>query len=1130
MFRERCGAVSAMYVHRSNHTEALVAELAALVAQPAADAFGRECIVVQGKGMERWLSMELALRLGVWANPDFPFPRKLVERALTAVTGPEEPGSACFAPETLMWAIANLLPRFVTRPEFAPIRGYLAGDERGIRRIQLAARIADTFDQYVVYRPEMVLGWERSEGTEWQAVLWREVVKRHGSTHVAARAQTFLAAVNAEPPRLDDFPSRVSIFGVSTLPPLYLNVLVALSQWIELHLFILSPSREYWADIRSRREVLRTLAQRPAAPGDTEAALHLEEGNPLLASLGRQGRDFQQLLEASGDYQEEARDLYRDPGAHMALATVQSDILNLRHRGAGNADVPPLVLGARDPSISVHACHGPMREVEVLHDQLLALFDEDPSVEPRDVVVMSPAIDAYAPFIDAVFGPTGDGRPRIPYRIADRHVRATDEIVDAFANLLGVLRSRMTATAVLDLLGHDVIRARFGIEAEELDLARTWIVESGIRWGVDAAHRDEVGQPARAENTWRFGLDRLLLGYAMPGNGSRLYRGVLPHDDMEGTTTELLGKLAEFCDKLFALRVSLQPPRTLDAWRDDLGTLLDTMVASTGQTAYQHQHIRSALAELAENARTAGFDAPVDLDSVRTQLEQGLQRSALAHGFLSGGVTFCALVPMRTIPFRVICLLGMNDDAFPRLRRPLGFDLIAQHPRPGDRSSREDDRYLFLEALLSARDRLIITYVGQSLRDNAEIPPSVVVSELLDTLDQSFRQPAQHAAPLQNAVPLQQKAVGEYVLLRHPLQPFSPLYFGRGESRLFSYAKSYCDGARSLVGPRHVVPAFLSRLLPADSSARTVTVDELARFFENPARAFLQRRLGLFLGDSAEMVADREPITLNHLERWDIGSDLLDHALDGGDLDVALLAIRASGRLPLGMLGDCLYHELTPEVAAVAKTAAPLIRKPRLESVVVDGEIDGTRITGLIRNLWPQGQVEHHYSKLGGTSELRLWTRHLVLNWAATEACPKQSILVGRPHDDGGAMAVRFRPVEDARTVLLGLLHLYWLGQTMPLPFFPKSSRAYVEALRRSSGTVEGALNVARAQYRGNRHSPVPADADDPCVQQVFGGRDPLSPAFSPFNCDMPMLDIPRFGDLARTIFEPLLDHREEGA
>lgn len=272
-----------MYVHRSNRTETLVGELAALVARPATDAFGRECIVVQGKGMERWLSMELARRLGVWANPDFPFPRKLIERALTAVGGPEVPGSACFAPETLMWAIADVLPQFVERPEFAPIRGYLAGDERALRRIQLAARIADTFDQYVVYRPEMVLTWERGDGTDWQAVLWQELVKRHGSTHIAARARAVLAAVDADKPGLDDFPSRVSIFGVSTLPPLYLNVLVALSPWIELHLFILSPSREYWADIRSRREVLRALAKRPAAPLDAEAALHLEEGNPLLA-------------------------------------------------------------------------------------------------------------------------------------------------------------------------------------------------------------------------------------------------------------------------------------------------------------------------------------------------------------------------------------------------------------------------------------------------------------------------------------------------------------------------------------------------------------------------------------------------------------------------------------------------------------------------------------------------------------------------------------------------------------------------------------------------------------------------------------------------------------------------------
>ena len=1102
-----------MYVHRSNRAETLVAELATLVARPLAGAFAPECIVVQGRGMERWLSMELARHLGVWANPDFPFPRRLIERALAAVLGPQEPGTTCFRPEVLMWSIADLLRRFADRPQFTPIRHYLADDDSGIRRIQLAERIADVFDQYVVYRPDLVVGWDHNGGTDWQGVLWHALVQRHGPHHIAARARAFLSTLRAVAARREDFPARVSIFGVSTLPPLYLNLFAALSPWVELHLFVLSPTREYWGDIRSRREVLRRAAKQPAATVDLATALQAET-NPLLASLGRQGREFQQVLEACGDYQEDDRDLYRDPDTTSMLATVQADILNLRQRAA-NGDVSPLLLDPNDDSIRVHACHGAMREVEVLHDQLLALFDQDPTLEPRDVVVMSPAVDTYAPFIDAVFGRAGGDRPRIPYRIADRHVRATEVVFDAFARLLDVLRGRFAASDVLDLLGNAVIGSRFGIAAEELDLVRAWVAASGIRWGADAAHRREVGQPALSENTWRFGLDRMLLGYAMPGEGRLLYGGVLPYDDIEGTTADLLGRLADFCEKLFAFRSALRHARPIVAWRDDLGALLDSMLASSDATAYQHQRIRSALAELAHSAQHAGFDEPVEIDTVRRQLEQTLERTASARGFLSGGVTFCAMVPMRTIPFRVICLLGMNDDGFPRIRRPLGFDLIAQQPRPGDRSSRDDDRYLFLEALLAARERLIITYIGQSIRDNADLPPSVVVSELLDVLEESFTVAPPHTA------------VVDAIRTRHPLQPFSPRYFTGEDARLFSYAATACAGARSLVAPRYSPPIFISHPLPPERAAvRVVALDDLVRFFDNPARAFLQRRLGLYLGADARVGTDREPIALDTLAQWQIGTDLLARALDNEDLDAAFVAIKATGTLPLGTPGRCLYDDLAPSVRTLAAAAAPLRATHRLDPVVIDGEIAATRIAGVIRTVWPTGQLEQHYSKLGGRSELQLWIRHVILNWAAPPSVPRASILIGRPTDDDGTIRIRFRPLADPAPILEQLLRLYWLGQSVPLPFFPRTSRAYAEALRHANGSARSARTAAQKQFEPGPHAPFPGEGENPYVQQVFGSGDPLGPDSSLVS--YPGFATLTFAELACAVFQPLLEHREE--
>jgi exodeoxyribonuclease V gamma subunit len=1098
-----------MYVHRSNRTERLVDVLAEVVARPSADATAPECIVVQGKGMERWLSMQLAQRFGVWANPDFPFPRRLIERAFTAVLGLEGAPSTSFEPETLMWAIANLLPAHLSQPTFAPIQGYLADDERGLKRIALAQRIADTFDQYVVYRPQMVLDWERGGGADWQAVLWRTLVGRYGATHIAARAMAFLNAVPRRPPT--DFPQRVCVFGVSTLAPLYLQLLAALAAHVELHLFVLSPSSEYWADIRSRRQLIRAVTR-----GNADAKeLHFVEGHPLLASLGRLGRDFQQVLEATGDYQEPDVDLYHTSGTGSMLATLQSDILRLIHRGR-RGDDPTLPRRSDDDSVTVHACHSPMREVEILHDQLLALFDADRTLEPRDVVVMSPAIDAYAPLIDAVFGEAGP-HPRIPFRIADRSVRATEEVVEAFASLLTVLRGRMTASDVLDLLSIETIRARFGITVDDLDVLRGWIIEAGIRWGVDDAHRSAAGQPCMIENTWRFGLDRLLLGYAMTGEERTLFRTVLPYDDVEGTAADLLGCLAEFCDALFTLRTDLEQPRPLAAWRDALSSALARMLASTPNTADQHQRIRTTLAELAAHADQAGFGDPVDLDALRAQLDLALQRSASSHGFLAGGVTFCALVPMRTIPFRIVCLLGMNDDAFPRAQRPFGFDLIAQRPQPGDRSPREDDRYLFLEALLSARERLILTYVGQSIRDNSEIPPSVVVSELLDTLDDSFTNEEG------------QRTLREQLVVRHPLQPFSPRYFRGEDMRLFSYAAGYCDGARALGQTRQTVRPFLTAPLPAPCAAphaapSVVTLDELVRFFQHPSRAFAQRRLQLFLGNDARIVADREPMELGSLERWAVGDRLLARTINGEDLDGAFASVRASGALPLGVPGRCTYEELKPEVEVIGRSARALMAGTRLPALEIDAEIGGTRIAGVIRDLWPAGQVRYQFSKLGGAREIGIWICHLLVNLAGPAPRETHSFIVGRRQKDGESMVVRFRPVEDPRALLDELLRLYWLGQTLPLPLFPKASRVYVERLAAKGGAA-AAIEAARREFFGNPFVPVPPEAQDKYVQQLFGSRDPLAPTFRFFEDAAPY---PSFADVACAVFAPLLAHRED--
>ena len=1083
----------AMIVHRSNRTEALLDALVAVVATPPDDPFAAETIVVQGAGMARWLSLTLARRLGIWANPAFPFPRKLVDDAAAAVLGPPPDGAAAFSADALLWAVAAELPQHLDTAPFAPLHSYLAGDSAGRKRLQLARRIADLFDQYALFRPEMLLGWQagRADGATdepWQPVLWRGLVARLGPAHPAARARDLLHALAEGGVPAAPFPRRVSVFGLSTLAPLYVRIFAALAAAVDVHLFVLSPTEHYWGDLQSPRRAARMQAR-------LGGAAVVVNGHPLLASLGAVGRDFADGLEEAGDY--EAHDAYRAPEGGSVLATLQADMLAMRARGSTPDTEPPLALPPGDDSVALHACHGPMREVEVVHDQLTALFEADPSLHPHDVVVMAPSIETYAPLIDAVFG--SPSRPRIPFRTADRAARADAEVLDALLRAIDVVGGRFGASAVLDLLGLDPVRMRTGIAAEEMETLHRWVRDANIRWGANAAHRRAEGQPDCDLNTWRFGLDRLLLGYALPPEGDALFGAVRPIDGIEGGEAAVLGRLAAFVATLTSQRETLSASRPPGAWHEALTALLALLVERSAANAPQHEAIATALTSLAERAAVAGFVERVDLDTMRHLLEQALDQAGPPRGFGAGAVTLCELVPMRSIPFRVVCLIGLNDGAFPRTRRPLSFDLVAATPRRGDRSPREDDRYLFLEALLSARERMLITYVGQRISDNVAVPPSVVVSELCDAIDQTFRSD-------------DDRTPSERLTVRHPLQPFSHRYFD-GSPSLFSFSERHCAGARALQMPRATAPSFFTGPLDA-GELETVDLDDLVRFFDNPSRAFL-RSLGLYLDDDRDPHDDREPIVLNQLERWGLGDELMTSAAAGGDPAATRRRLIAEGRLPLGTPGVVLLDAIAPlatDIGAQARAA----RGPAPSCRDIDLTIDGVRLVGSLSGIGPEGLVGVQFSKLGGRHELRFWIRHLAL---AASGASGTSSLFGRHASKPQAAAIRFTAVNDPLRHLAALLAPFRDGRARPLAFFERASREYAARIAKRKGPDAAIAEAAKKFASGDFAA---GDADDPSVAQLY-------PNGAPFAAAGPQRDA--FAAVALAVYGPLLDHLgKEGA
>jgi exodeoxyribonuclease V gamma subunit len=1052
------GVALALHLYRSNRVELLAEAAAELLNTPVGRPFEADCIVVQGRGMAVWLALQLARRHGVFTAGGFLYPRNFVERLFGLALG--EGIGAGYARQALPWAVWRALDQHLARPELAPLAHYLAGDVGGRRRFQLARRIADVFDQYATYRPDWVRAWERGDdglaiehGEAWQPLLWRALAASLGSTHAAALERELLKRLSSSE-AIEGLPPRVVVFGIASLPPLYVRVLAALARRVETHWFLPAPCAGYFADM---------VAEEIDRGG----------GHPLLASLGRLGAELQVVLagelEAMAVAEDEPRgELFVAPSDGSELARLQHDVLR---------NAPRVAAGARDGSIAIHSCHGPMRQVEVLHDQLLDILGKG-EVRPHEVVVMMPDVEAYAPLIEAVFArEPGDAR-HIPFHIADRGARRDGPVVDAFLRILALVGGRAPASEVLDLLALPAVQRRFAIAPEELGTVRRWVIESGVRWGIDAAHRAEHGQPAEAEGTWRFGLARLLLGTALPSRGRELFAGALGYDEIEGNEGELLGKLASFCEVLFGAMRQLGRTRRLEAWAEPIGAVLDLLVVQDATTAWEHRLVRRAWAAACEGAAQSGFDEAVGIDVVRAIFADALEESEPARGFLAGGVTFCAMVPMRNIPFRVVCLLGMSDGAFPRLRRPADFDLMQKHGarRPGDRSRRDDDRYLFLEALLAARDRVLLFYDGQSARDGAKLPPSVVVAELAE--------------------------VASVTAVEHPLQPFSPRYFDGARPELFSYASEARNAAEALVsGSREpAAPLFVEALPPVEVAS--LSLAELVRFVTAPVRYLLNHRLGVDLHERELAVHDREPVELGPLERYAIGERLLNLRL--GDVSgESEPLLRAEGMLPLGTPGTLEHEEAVSAVEAIAARILALREGGRRPSRAVSLTLpSGVILHGDVGDRWARGQLMHQYARVSGKHLIELWVRHLALS-------VEESFLVGRAGARAGSapLSYRLRPVSDAAARLDDLVACYRRGLEVPLVLFPRAGLEYAKRIARGEGK-DKAFAGARRIFQDEEL------VRDAHVLRVFG--------------DAGVIDLPAFAEVSLRVMGPLVAHLEE--
>lgn len=1086
--------------YHSNRLESLAVVLAELMRGRPLPPLQAETVVVPHRSMGHWLSMELAHHHGVAANVDTPLLGGLAWRLLQS-HWPALPDQSPFDRAALRWRILDCLPAALERPGFEPLKGYLADGsrERGVKAYQLAERLAGLYDQYLVYRPEWILDWEAGGQDHWQAALWRTLVADSGAPppHRAALLQTYLRALDDGTVPADALPERISVFGLASAPPVYLELLGRLAEHLAVDVYVLNPSLHYWGDVVSERGLakLKTVWREHGLP---DASDYYTVGHPLLGSLGKTGREFLELLQGRSGDDALAFDTSVEDGATV-LAALQADMLFLRNRGT-DAETPVRTVPPGDRSIQLHACHSPMREVQVLHDQLRRLFAET-RLRPRDVVVMMPDIDRYAPYIEAVFGNAAGAR-YIPWSITDRSLPGAHPIIQVFSRLLALPGSRLTVSEVLSILEVPAVHRRLGLDADAVERIRGWVREAGVRWAADGEQRAASGLPAWDTHTWRFGLRRLMLGYAMDDT-VELYRDMAPLHQVEGGSAAALGALEAFFDDLLGFQRDMAREHTPAQWQRLFNELIDGFfrVEDTAEELAL-QSVREAVDQMADSASAAGFEQPLPLETVRASLLDTLNGEGVSGGYLTGQVTFCAMVPMRSVPFEVVCLIGLNDRDFPRQSPAMAFDLMADDRRPGDRSLREDDRFLFLEALLSARRMFYMSYVGRDIRDNSVKLPSVAVSELLDTLDRGFA--TDDGEPL-----------GRLLLTVHPLQPFSRQYRGDDSGAVFSYADDWLMGADDDGIAPGGAPAreqdgdtaarfVVEGLPPPEDELRTVELEELIRFYRNPAEAFLRLRLGTRLQRETVGEEDSEPFTLDALSRYHVEDWLLQQRLSGRPMAELEDYVAAAGWLPEGPFREAALAEVHAEVEDFREAVASQRPEPG-EPLEVDLALDGFRLTGWLADLGDQRLLSYRPTRTKGKDLVRLWLTHLAANAAAGTAVT--SAHVGRD----GTWTLEPVAGESARDQLAVLLGHYWRGLQAPLAFFPESSFAYAEKQFLDKGDY-AAERAAAYKWEGNTFQGIPGERDDPSIAVAFRGEEPL--------------DDDDFARLAMAVFEPMLDSR----
>lgn len=1080
----------AFHLYSSNRVENLIPVLGDILCLPRDSIFQPDTIIVQNKGMQQWLSLQLAEQLKICAFCEFPFPNAFFKKLFRKIF-PEIPEHLTFDPEFLLWKIYQQIPKYINEKDFAPLKAYLVGNDP-VKLFQLSLKITDIFDQYTVYRPETVCAWEDdNKAGGWQSILWNAVVDRKPSHRIHLRS---MLIEKVKDNQLDHtiVPQKICFFGISSMPPYFVDLIGILSQVTDIHYFLLNPSLEYWDDIVSEKELQKILRKkkRSSKQNITADKLHYDTGNYLLSSFGSYGRDFISRLHEL-ECNENSFPVSINP--YNLLSYIQSDILTLSQ----DSDDHKKEVDLNDKSIQIHSCHSPLREVEILYDNILNFFHLLPNLKPSEIIIMAPDIEKYAPYIKTVFNAAQT--MKLPYSLADRAIKDESVIAEGFVELLEITTSRFTSSSIINILEIDELREKFEISVTDLTLLKKWVKNIGIRWGLDAESKERISVPATVENSWESGINQLLMGFALPAKDLALFKGIAGSNLIEGSATDLLGKFLNFFTLLRKLHEKVRQSYSLEDWSKILLDTLDDFFLVNTDKQSEIINVSKVFSELSLPHQVSQFEEKVSFDVIKSYLQQKLAATKLSQGFINGGITFCSIMPMRGIPFRIIGLLGLNESVFPRRSHTVSWDLIAASPKKGDRSLEAEDRYVFLETLLSARDILYISYTGQNIQKNITQHPSVCVEELLDYISNNYQLKNDHEKGTSERQKIQ--TVRDSISFRHRLHGFNPEYF-KQQSNLFSYSDENLSGAKKLLETKRITEVFFREpLSPPPDELRSIVIDDLNKFFGNPSKYLLQNRLGIFFSTHDEELKDNEPFEISGLEKYGLTGSLTDITLKNADIyenyinkesdEDAYKYFQAVNILPHGTSGQFLFKKVYTEVIDFTEKVKKFQVNDPLENISLSIECSTVKLDCEISSIWPQYMLLFRNAAIKPKDYIAAWLKHLCLNVFNSNDYPKTTVLITNDTE------ITFSPVQNARCILNDLTDLYFKGLTVPLPFFPQCSWEYAEALLIKQKTSGEALITADKSWSNESRFAVHKESEDPYVQLCFSGKNPIDQTFA---------------------------------